>query len=530
MTAGRHRWLLSLLLAGGLGAAAAAIAAEAVQPAGLPDLARGKQAALEGRTRDAERDLLPLAERGYPDAQLALARLHARSDDPAQRLQAVFWYREALPTLRREVAAPLAQLLLQDGREIALDEAEPLLQEAHSQYRDPEALVGLLRLYATHPQREGATQAPALAAEAESLDDPRMKAALAGWYRSRPDLEGHIGKLAALCRDALSLIPQCYVDLVRQQRDAGEPEPLQELISRAAEQYRQGSLPAGIAGSLARLVIEPPAGTDPEAGEAAVRVSDVPETEGEPTAPTAEATACDAPLLQTSSASTPAQALPETAAATGHPELAAPLLDALATGPLEGQVLAAGMVVRRPQLLPDFDARAVLEEGLDRQLPDSALHLGILHLQGERVPRDPQAAERYLQQAAQSPEPAVAQYYLGRLYQSGYLDEVDGLAAAQHLLAAARSGHAGADAAMARLYSAGKGVCPDLRNAYVFARLAAEQGNTTAQPLMQQLRAALTIDRQIEADAIYAQEEAFRSQLGVAREQARTSQQTGDPS
>jgi hypothetical protein len=41
---------------------------------GLPDLQRGKMAAAAGRIDDAERDLVPLAERGYVDCELWLGR------------------------------------------------------------------------------------------------------------------------------------------------------------------------------------------------------------------------------------------------------------------------------------------------------------------------------------------------------------------------------------------------------------------------------------------------------------------------
>src|SRR3546814_8201776 len=53
---------------------------------GLPDLARGKQSAAAGRLDDAEADLKPLAEQGYVEAQIALARLYAQIDRKSTRL------------------------------------------------------------------------------------------------------------------------------------------------------------------------------------------------------------------------------------------------------------------------------------------------------------------------------------------------------------------------------------------------------------------------------------------------------------
>src|SRR3546814_19802285 len=49
---------------------------------GLPDLARGKQSAAAGRLDDAEADLKPLAEQGYVEAQIALARIYAQIGKP----------------------------------------------------------------------------------------------------------------------------------------------------------------------------------------------------------------------------------------------------------------------------------------------------------------------------------------------------------------------------------------------------------------------------------------------------------------
>src|SRR3546814_19310589 len=62
---------------------------------GLPDLARGKQSAAAGRLDDAEADLKPLAEQGYVEAQIALARLYAQIGTPERVSQAIGWLRPA---------------------------------------------------------------------------------------------------------------------------------------------------------------------------------------------------------------------------------------------------------------------------------------------------------------------------------------------------------------------------------------------------------------------------------------------------
>src|SRR5687768_1784916 len=64
---------------------------------GLPDLQRGRQARLSGRLDDAQRDLLPLAKRGYPDAQMNLAAVYGQIESPDAEDQAILWYRTVLP-------------------------------------------------------------------------------------------------------------------------------------------------------------------------------------------------------------------------------------------------------------------------------------------------------------------------------------------------------------------------------------------------------------------------------------------------
>src|SRR5258705_13836124 len=64
---------------------------------GIPDLERGNQARLAGRLEEAERDLSPLARRGYPDAQLYLAAVYSQRESTDAQDAAIALYRAVLP-------------------------------------------------------------------------------------------------------------------------------------------------------------------------------------------------------------------------------------------------------------------------------------------------------------------------------------------------------------------------------------------------------------------------------------------------
>src|SRR3546814_15426393 len=68
----------------------------------------------------------------------------------------------------------------------------------------------------------------------------------------------------------------------------------------------------------------------------------------------------------------------------------------------------------------------------------------------------------------------------------------------------ARRGYAAADGALARLFVSGKGLCPNLANAYVFARLGAREGSASIALLEQQIAARLPADEVAQADSLYA--------------------------
>ncbi|WP_028079365.1 tetratricopeptide repeat protein [Solimonas soli] len=470
---------------------------------GLPDLARGRQAAADGRLDAAEADLKPLAERGYVEAQIALGKLYARIGTPERIAAAIRWLRTARDSSPEPTEVPLGRLLIREDDAAALSEGEGLLNRAWQHRQDPEALAGLIRLYSEHPQRDTEQRVGALVVRAETVRQPDVQGAVIGWYRSTPQIDGHRDKVAQLCARWLEGVPECHVDLARAARAGGDVDYLKKLVSAAGERYEQGMVPAATLAALARALVDAP-DESAEADAAApaalpVKISDVPEDEGEASLATLRVAgggeaqqACASEPVSTAHAD-PAAATADAPAPAAQPDLANALLDRLLHGREEAPALAAGVVARYPYLLPGVDIESALKQGLERGVPEARLYLGQLYLAGARAPRNPQLALGYLQQAAATPATALqGHYFLGRLYQYGYLDESQPLLAAEHLMWAARRGYVAADGALARLFANGKGLCPDLLNAYVFAKLGAREGSASTAALQQQIAAQLT--------------------------------------
>jgi TPR repeat protein len=484
---------------------------------GPADLKRGKEAAAQGRVDDARRDLEPLAERGYFDAQLALGRLYLQMQDASYVPQAIEWLRRASKKEFDIAAVPLARALVREGSEASLDEAEPLLEQAWRRTSDPDALAGLIRLYSEHPQRDDGNKLHALAKEAERTRHPEPRMALISYYRNNPAPENR-AKLVALCNDNLDLVPECYVVLAQEARAKGDKKALRKLADGAIAQYRRGRVPAATTATLARAMVE----TTEEFQEKGVQVSDLPEVDAAEMAPSPTATpvaaapaspppaigaGCNSPPLVPTKAAQEVSAAPD----GGAPDLANELLMRMAKGSSEGPLLAAGVVVRYPYLAPDFEVEPTLKTQAQGNNSVADLYLGELYFNGQRAIRNPKAALAHLQKAARNPGTELeAHYYLGRLYQSGFLDEVDGERALKHLLHAARRGYVRADGQIARFYSQGKGVCPDLVLAYVFATLGSRDGTPSIAALKQQLESTLNPQQRAQAREILQREVAAR--------------------
>lgn len=502
-----------------------------VEGGGMPDLARGQLAAAAGRTDEAESNFLPLAERGYVEAQLALARLYARLHTQQSTQKAIHWFRVAAAKAPLQAEVPLARLLLQQDRAPQLAEAQRLFAHAWDDRQDPEALAGLIELYTASPGLDTQERMPTLIATAEKLDQPVTNGALIAWYRATRDMPGHDARLLAMCRKSLNLAPTCYADLLRDARARNDRKGMRQMVAVATSQFGQGLIPIDVAASIARALVAPPDGSLDAEGPA-VAISDPPETDAQDLAPNTAAPApasfggtraCAEDPVGVAKAAPAAPAQPGDAAkapqppapeANAQPDFANFILAKLIAGSAEARVEAAGVVVRFPFLAPDFDVEAALQAGLEQGLPDAALYLGELYMDGDRATRDPQKALQLLQRAARDPATALAaQYYIGRLYQLGYLDEVDPQRALDHLLYAARRGYVSADSALARFYASGKGVCPNHVYAFVFAQLGARDGADAIRMLAGQLNAVLTPQQRSAAQRLLRREEAARRQL-----------------
>ncbi|HEX7111483.1 MAG TPA: tetratricopeptide repeat protein [Mizugakiibacter sp.] len=511
-----------------------------VEGGGMPDFARGQAAAAAGRTTEAESNFLPLAERGYVEAQLALARLYARLHTQQSTQQAIHWFRVAAEKAPQQAEVPLARLLLQQDRTPQLAEAQRLFTHAWDDRQDPEALAGLIELYTASPGLDTQERMPTLVATAEQLDQPVTNGALIGWYRATRGMPGHDARLLSMCRKSLNVAPTCYADLLRDARARNDQKGMRQMVAVATSQVGQGLIPIDVAASIARALVAPPDGSLDAEGPA-VAISDPPETDPQDLAPDTTAPApvalggtraCAEEPVGVAKAAPAASAQPGNAAPTNangaaakapqppapeanaQPDFANFLLAKLIAGSAEARVEAAGVVVRFPFLAPDFDVEAALQAGLKQGLADAALYLGELYMDGDRATRDPQKALQLLQRAARDPATALAaQYYIGRLYQLGYLDEVDPQRALDHLLYAARRGYVSADSALARFYASGKGVCPNHVYAFVFAQLGARDGADAIRTLAGQLSAVLTPPQRSAAQHLLRQEEAARKQL-----------------
>lgn len=501
----------------------------AVAARALPDLKRGQLAAAQNRTRDAEADLRPLAERGYVEAQIALGKLYARIGTPERINAAVVWLRAAGKQAPQTVQVPLGRLLARSAKLDDQLEAQQLLAAAYTQRQDPEALAGLVRLYTEHPGIDREQRVATLAQRAEKIGQPDTLAAASGWYRATPQIDGHPRHLLELCRRAIELVPECHIDLARDARRRGDHKELDKLVDESIVAYERTWLSETALTSLARVLVDDPRDDAddpvPNLSKLDVRVSDVEEDEGEAAlrqsvADRSPSPGCSGPSLPVAAkasdaaASTPAEPASEVAA---EPELAGKILQRLLDGQGLAPVLAAGVVVRYPYLLPGSDIEAVLKKGDADGIAESRLYLGTLYLQGARAVRDPKRTLQYLKKAQDDPATSLqAHYFLGRLYQYGYLDESSPLLASQHLIYAARHGYTSADGAIARLFSGGKGLCPNLVDAYVFARLAVDGGSDTTAPLLEAISAQLDPQQQQQAQQRLRAEIAARPDAAAA--------------
>jgi len=427
----------------------------------LPDLRRGEKAAAAGNVAEAERDLVPLAQMGFPAAQVALAGLYAQAEDPETIQKAVYWYRiaaQANPAL----AVPLARALLKLNDPKTAAEAERFLRAADKK-GDPRALAALLELYTDYPERDARNEVRALVARAEKQRGPEPEAALIRWYRRNATEARAANALAQRCATAKDRLPECYVDLARHYRSHDDGRRLATLIAEAPKRHASGAMPPPVLERMAWSLV---------------------------------------------SESVPGQPLPDQAY---------PLLKRVMESSPTALVRVARLQVEYPHLDPDSNPEKLLQAALAQGSAEASLALGRLYMNGTRVVADPQKAERYLIDAAAT-QPA-AHYFLGRIYKRGELGAADPERAAVHLLTAARGGYARADYLLAQLFSDNRGVKPNRVYAAAFASIAARNGVADAGPLLGTLRNGLSAQDRRRAEALEQEEMAERARAAQAAPQ-----------
>jgi TPR repeat protein len=509
---------------------------------GLPDLQRGNEARLSGRLDDAERDLKPLAERGYPDAQLYLAAVYGQRESNEAQDEAIRSYRAVLPT-RPEAAVPLARALTRRGDRESVREAEKLLQQPVTADRRSATHAALLDLYGLFPQFDDERRAPALAQAASTSDEVELRIAAIGWYHAAIGEPGNAKRLRELCEKNRDVAPACYVDLATYYRYSGKNEELNELITQAIAALQRPSL----AGNFDTLKFDPIA-LPPVASRLAVAMVDQPlesalaglddfeplddsATEAEAIAESGSADEVAAAVVATS-LEKPAQVPPSSGATQPAPQSTAPPVNAkpeladrvlrwMLQQPGAMPVEAAGVAVRFPYLLPDVDIEAVLKVGAEANIPRASLYLGELYYFNQRVPRAAALGEASLQRCLQFRETIAPGYFrLGRLYQRGYLGRPDPQKAVDSFLYAARRRVTAADMHLARLFYDSPGTRINRVSSYVFARLSEDagmpvvvhtlrHGELGAYPLLDRLRMEMTEGEMQKAEALYGQEREF---------------------
>ncbi|MGG5873312.1 alginate biosynthesis protein AlgK [Pseudomonas peli] len=415
----------------------------------LPDLDLAKQAKAGGDLSAAEANFRPLAELGYVEAQIGLADVLIRSASAQQQAQGEALYRQALG--QSPLAAPrlgkwLASKTPNSPEERA--EATRLLRQAMAD-GDNSALLPWVRVQLQDPQQ---------------LKDPALEAQLTQWqnqgigeaqlgkiqlYRARGDYNQHLEEIQATCERWLAQVSECYVELASIYQIQGNQDKQQALLERLQSDYQRALLP-------------------PERIQAVAKV------------------------LADSSLGQPA------------PKSAESLYLSITEVYPDAWHSLGELLVRNPELGDEQALRAYLQQGVDAGSTRAGLLLGQLLIKGRELPADPQAAERYLLQAAV--DQPKAHLTLGKLYASGQLGEIDPQKSLEHLLLAARRGDVTADLALAQLFADGRGVKINRVYAYSFALLAQQHGLAYGQVLVERLASQLQPAEKTQAQVLLARE------------------------
>lgn len=418
------RSMLAIALAIGL-------LAQPLQAAWLPDLDRGTAALDAGNYEEAERNLLPLAQRSIVDAQIKLARLYVQRGRQGDLKSAIHWYWTALAA-DKSVRLPLVRAIVADGS--ANTQTIALLREADDE-GDPDAMRVRLRLYRDMPALAEPGEALALAKRAAQSGHVDDATAAISWFGAQPDSPEALAAMSDLCEQWGERVDACYGVLAQQLRAAGDSEAIAALVEKVEHGHAQGKVDR----------------------EAVTRVA------------------------STLSASD--------RTGTAQPAAAYRLLKPLAAQSPEAKTRMARLLIDDPLLDEASNPRELLEQALADGWIEAALYLGRLHLDLQSPEADPARAVDLLEQASE--QFPAAYFWLGRIYDDGYLGKADKPLALQQYLLAARGGYERADLALAQLYWNNRGASVDPVNAYCFARIAMHAGVVGAEELLMTMRSRI---------------------------------------
>ncbi|UXY55949.1 alginate biosynthesis TPR repeat lipoprotein AlgK [Pseudomonas tohonis] len=422
--------------------------------AGLPDQRLANEALKRGDTATAERNYRQLADLGYVSAQVGLADLQVNSGDPEQMRQAEQIYRQAMDESPR-AKARLGKLLARkpDATPAERQEAAKLLDEAFKA-GEPSSLLPLVMLYLTFPQDFPGVNVQQRIAQWRADGQPEAELAQILFYRSQGTYDQHLGEIEDICKRTLAQADVCYVELATVYQKQGKAEEQKALVAQLMNGYHAGSIPAQRVDSVAQVLADAELGGKPDEGKAQEMLEEI---------------------------------------APAYPA---------------AWVSLAKLLYEYPGLGDIDKMMEYLDHGREAALPRAELLLGRLYYEGKLLPQDPRKAEEHLMKAAPT-EPA-ANYLLGQIYIRGYLGDIYPDKALDYLLSAARSGQINADFALGQMFAQGKGIQPNLVNAYVFSQLALPKNTPQATELAQAVEQQLHPAERARAEQLLREERQLR--------------------
>ncbi len=421
--------------------------------AGLPDQRLANEALQRGDTATAEQHFRQLAQLGYANAQIGLADLQMAGGSEQDLEKAERTYRLALDESPR-AKSRLGKLLARKPGSSAAErrEAAQLLNDAFAA-GEQDTLLPLAMLYLQYPQDFPAMNVQQRISSWRQQGHSQADLAQILFYRTQGTYDQHLGEIERICQGMIAQADVCYVELATVYQKQGKAEKQQDLLKRLLAGYRAGAVPAQRVEAVALVLADAELGKPDE-------------------------------------------------------NQAQKMLEAIAPSYPAAWVSLARLLYDYPGLGDTETMLSYLDNGRAAALPRAELLLGRLYYEGKLVPQDPHKAEQHLRKAAPS-EPS-ANYFLGQLYLRGYLGDIYPQKALDHLLSAARNGQINADFALGQMYSQGKGIQPDLVNAYVFSQLALPKNTPQASELARAIAQRLTPAQLAQAERLLREERQLR--------------------